>query len=132
MANSSSGRPDWLMTIVAALAIGAITISLFDLAARGLAGPTDAMKYTDLVAILLGAVAVILAAVTLFVGVAAVWGYGTLKFAAETKAAEVADSKVRELIESQVIPVAVRAAQDAVAGTQQSECVTGALSGEEQ
>ena len=53
-------------------------------------GQPPTIEYKDFVTIILTAVTVMLAAVTIFLAVAAIWGYNTLKEAAQREAAKMA------------------------------------------
>lgn len=74
---------------------------------RGVAAPTVGWTYQDLITISLSALAVLLAAVTIFLGGAAIWGYASLREGAHKKAADIASKVAME--------AAQNAAQSAVA-----------------
>ena len=57
---------------------------------RGLDLHPNGIEYKDLITIILTAIAVLLASVTIFVALMAIWGYSTIRDAAEKAAREVA------------------------------------------
>ncbi|MFZ2287776.1 MAG: hypothetical protein WAV93_12385 [Bacteroidales bacterium] len=81
---------NWATRIILASNVLLFAFLIWAVAARGLQPAPADWKYQDLVTILLTAVAVILAAVTLFIAILAIWGYTALKDAAEKEARKVA------------------------------------------
>ena len=77
------------------------------LATRGLKPQSTGWDYKDFVNTLLGSVAVLLAAVTVFVALVAIWGYTAIRESAERAAREVATNVAQA--------VATREAQNALA-----------------
>jgi len=92
---------------------------LFYLIIRGgLVPDPGGIEFKDLITIILTAIAVLLAAVTIFIGVLAVWGYSSIREAATKIAQETADHVARQVAETRATDVAgsvaVRAAQQMV------------------
>ena len=83
------------------LAVNAVLliVAIAYIVTRGIAAPPTGWDYKDLITILLTVLGAILAALAIFIGIAAVWGYSVLRQAAEEKAAAVADAKAAEIAE---------------------------------
>ncbi len=88
---------------------------------RGLGAPPANSSYSDLVTIMLGAIAVILAAVTVFIAILAIWGYTALKEGAEKEARTVATDVARAIATDVAQSVATREAREAVRFAQLAE-----------
>lgn len=92
---------------------GAFALFLIYFISRGWGSPGGApLEYKDFISIILSALAVMLAALTLFVAVAAIWGFAALReearSSAEQEARETATKVATEVAES----VAARTALD--------------------
>ncbi|MDP3117973.1 MAG: hypothetical protein Q8N19_12765 [Phenylobacterium sp.] len=75
-------------------------LALWFVCTRGLQSAPQGFSYQDLVTILLTAIAVILAAVTVFVALTALWGYTALKESAKIAAEQVARDIAEETAKS--------------------------------
>ena len=103
-----------------------LILALYYIGSRGLASPPTGWEYKDLIAIVLTALAVILAALTIGIGALAIWGYTTIREAAIDAAETKADASARDIAES----VATRVAREALGtmGTDRTDDLTAALS----
>ena len=84
---------------------------IYSICARPIIPFEDGWKYQDFVTILLACCAVILAGVTIFVALIAIWGYNAIREAAEKASREVASDIAKDI--AQV--VAAREFQNALA-----------------
>ena len=80
----------WANRILLLLNVIALMIAIRYFGLWPLLPNTDGIEYKDLITIILAALAVILAAVTIFIAVMAVWGYNAIRESAEKAAREVA------------------------------------------
>jgi hypothetical protein len=86
---------------------------LFYLCIRGGLKPDDPkVEYKDLITIILTAIAVLLAGVTIIIALLAVWGYSSILKTAQEAAEQAARDTARSIAE----PVAARVAEEAVRG----------------
>lgn len=96
-------------------------------ATRGISPPPIGWEYKDLLTIILTALAALLAAIAIFIGILAIWGYASIRDAAmraaESKAEEIA-IRVSEPVATRVAEAAVRA----TAGDDRTDELTEALS----
>lgn len=97
------GKPstttDWANRLLLLFNVILLALGGWFVATRGISPAPKGWSYQDLITILLTAIAVLLAAVTVFIALAALWGYNTLKESAkstaETIAREVAEQAAR-------------------------------------
>jgi hypothetical protein len=105
---SRSFVTEWLNRLLLVTNILLVALVGGYLATRGIERPPKGLQYADVVTIILAAVAVMLAIVTLFVGILALWGYRAMRQGAENTAREVG-AKVADV----ATPVAIREARAA-------------------
>lgn len=103
---------NWAFTFVNVSLFG---VAAFYIATRGLAQNPQGFEYKDLIAIILTALAVVLAAVTLFVALIAIWGYNAIREAAQIAARDAAKDIARVVARDVAQAVATREAQGALA-----------------
>jgi hypothetical protein len=94
--------------------IGLVIVVLYFLGTRGLGLPASNFEYKDLIAIILTALAVILAAVTIFVAGLAIWGYTTIRESAERAAVATAEEAAKLVAADVARATASREAPEAV------------------
>lgn len=81
-------------------------LAIWFISTRGLQEAPKGFSYQDLVTILLTAIAVILAAVTIFVALVALWGYTALRENAKAAAEKVARETAEEAARAEATAVA--------------------------
>ncbi|MFV3077434.1 hypothetical protein [Niveispirillum fermenti] len=114
----------WI-TALALIAINIVGISLMAPAGKG----GRAVDYTDLVSIILTAVAVILAALAIGVGLIAIWGYKQIvehaRSSAEAKAGEIAADRLESYLKSDVFKSLAKQAVKDIAAERGFRGLTG-------
>lgn len=90
------GIAEWGNRLALFLNLVLFGLALWFLCTRGLQTAPKGFSYQDLVTILLTAIAVMLAAVTIFVALVALWGYSALKENAKAAAEKVAKETAEE------------------------------------
>ena len=107
----SRGNVPWIYLNVGLAAL------LFYLCIRGGLLPDDPrLEYKDLITIILTAIAVLLAGVTIIIALLAVWGYSSIRESVVKTAQEAAEQAARDTARSIAEPVAARVAEEAVRG----------------
>lgn len=98
MASRSALRSisEWGNRLTLLLNVVLFGIAFWFVCTRGLQSAPQGFSYQDLITILLTAIAVILAAVTIFVALVALWGYTALKENAKAAAEKVARDTAEE------------------------------------
>ncbi len=87
---------EWGNRLTLLLNVVLFGLAFWFISTRGLQAAPQGFSYQDLVTILLTAIAVILAAVTIFVALVALWGYTALKENAKAAAEKVARETAEE------------------------------------
>lgn len=85
----------WANKLIFGLNVLVLALGLWFLGTRGLERPPAGWHYQDLVTILLAAIGVLLAGVTAFVAILALWGYSAVKSEARAAASAVAEEHAR-------------------------------------
>jgi hypothetical protein len=86
-------------------------ILVFYIGVHGLDYPPPGWEYKDLLTVILTALTALLAGLAIFIGVLAIWGYNSIREAAERAAERVADAKAENTARTVAETVAARVAE---------------------
>lgn len=100
----------WVNRILLFLNVCALIIAFLYFGFHGIYSVDHGIEYKDLVTIILTAIAVLLAAVTLFVAAMAIWGYNSIREESVKAAVKAADAKAAEIAKNVAESVASREA----------------------
>src|SRR6266403_1510692 len=107
-------------------------ILVYYVALHGLDHPPAGWEYKDLLTVLLTALTALLAGLAIFIGILAIWGYNSIRDAAERAAERAADSKAEETARAVAETVATRVAEEVasqrVPAEDRTDDLTAALS----
>lgn len=87
-------------------------ILLVFIGSHGLTTPPKGWEYKDLLTIILTALTALLAGLAIFIGVLAIWGYNSIRDAAERAAERAADARAERTARTVAETVATRVAEE--------------------